>query len=63
LVFVRPGELKQTEWSEIDRVNVEWKIPAEKMKMRQVHIVPLSKQAIAILDEIKPLTGIGIVTQ
>ncbi|WP_198244532.1 tyrosine-type recombinase/integrase [methane-oxidizing endosymbiont of Gigantopelta aegis] len=59
LVFVRPGELRQAEWSEIDLDNAEWKIPAEKMKMRQVHIVPLSRQAIAILEEIKPLTGAG----
>ncbi len=59
LVFVRPGELRQAEWSEIDLDKAEWKIPAEKMKTRQVHIVPLSRQAIAILEEIKPLTGSG----
>lgn len=59
LVFVRPGELRHAEWSEIDLDNAEWKIPAEKMKMNQVHIVPLSTQAIEILDENQPLTGNG----
>ncbi|GGP18156.1 tyrosine-type recombinase/integrase [Silvimonas iriomotensis] len=57
LVFVRPGELRQAEWSEIDLEKAEWRIPAHKMKSRAVHIVPLSRQAIAILEEIRPLTG------
>lgn len=57
LVFVRPGELRRAEWSEIDLDNAEWRIPAEKMKMRQPHIVPLSTQAVAILRELEPLTG------
>jgi integrase len=57
LVFVRPGELRQAEWSEIDLDNAEWRIPPEKMKMRVVHIVPLSKQAIEALKDIQPLTG------
>ncbi len=57
LVFVRPGELRQAEWSEIDLENAEWRIPPEKMKMRVVHIVPLSKQAIEALKDIQPLTG------
>ena len=60
LVFVRPGELRQAEWSEFDFEAKEWRIPAHKMKMKQVHIVPLSNQALAILEEIKPLTGNGI---
>lgn len=59
LVFVRPGELRHAEWQEINFEKEEWKIPAEKMKMRSPHIVPLSKQAIAVLKEIKPLTGQG----
>lgn len=59
LTFVRPGELRHAEWSEIDLDKAEWRIPAEKMKMKTVHIVPLSIQAIAILNEIKPLTGQG----
>ncbi len=59
LVFVRPGELRKAEWSEIDLDNAEWRIPAEKMKMRELHIVPLSTQAIAVLRELHALTGSG----
>ena len=56
-VFLRPGELRQAEWSEIDLDAAEWNLPAEKMKMKQPHLVPLSTQAVAILREIQPLTG------
>jgi integrase len=59
LVFVRPGELRHAEWSEFDLDKAEWRIPAEKMKMRVMHIVPLSTQAIEILGELKALTGNG----
>lgn len=59
LVFVRPGELRHAEWSEIDLEVKEWRIPGHKMKMREQHIVPLSKQAIAIIEELRPLTGHG----
>lgn len=59
LVFVRPGELRHAEWSEIDLDKAEWRIPGEKMKKGQLHIVPLSSQALAILEEIRPLTGSG----
>ena len=59
LVFVRPGELRKAEWSEFDLDNAEWRIPAERMKMRALHIVPLSEQAVAILKELQPLTGHG----
>lgn len=59
LVFVRPVELRKAEWTEIDLELGEWNIPAEKMKMRQPHLVPLSRQAIAILRELHPLTGNG----
>ena len=59
LVFVRPGELRKAEWSEINWDKAEWTIPAQKMKMREKHIVPLSRQAIDILREIQPLTGEG----
>ncbi|MGX9958511.1 tyrosine-type recombinase/integrase [Xanthomonas euvesicatoria] len=59
LVFVRPGELRQAEWSEIDQQAAQWLIPADKMKMRQQHMVPLSRQALAILDDLRPLTGDG----
>jgi integrase len=59
LTFVRPGELRHAEWSEIDLEKAEWNIPAEKMKMKVPHLVPLSKQAIEILTELKKLTGEG----
>jgi integrase len=59
LVFVRPGELRHAEWTEFDLEKAEWRIPAEKMKMASVHIVPLSKQAIAVIESLKPLTGTG----
>ncbi|MDK9706383.1 MAG: tyrosine-type recombinase/integrase [Desulforhopalus sp.] len=59
LVFVRPGELRHADWAEIDLAKSEWKIPAAKMKMRNTHIVPLSAQAVQILEEIKPLTSEG----
>ena len=59
LVFVRPGELRRAEWVEIDLDAAEWRIPADKMKMREPHVVPLSRQAVAILRELQPLTGRG----
>ena len=59
LVFVRPGELRTAEWQEIDLDRAEWTIPADKMKTRQAHLVPLSTQAVAILRELQPLTGQG----
>lgn len=59
LTFVRPGELRRAEWSEFNLDKAEWRIPAERMKMREQHIVPLSKQAIAVLRELQPLTSRG----
>lgn len=59
MLFVRPGELRRAEWSEIDLDGAQWRIPAAKMKMRRPHIVPLSKQAVAVLRELEPLTGRG----
>ncbi len=59
LVFCRPGELRAAEWSEINFDDCIWEIPAERMKMKQPHIVPLSQQATAILKELQPLTGYG----
>ncbi len=59
LFFVRPGELRQAEWVEIDLDQSEWNIPAEKMKMRQPHLVPLAYQAVEILRQLYPLTGSG----
>ena len=57
LVFTRPGELRGAEWAEFDLGKAEWRIPAERMKMREMHIVPLSTQAVAILRDLEPLTG------
>lgn len=57
LVFVRPGELRHAEWEELDLDDAQWRIPARKMKMREEHIVPLAKQAVAILRALQPLTG------
>ena len=59
IFFVRPGELRHAEWSEFDIDNNEWRIPAEKMKMSSPHIVPLSSQALDVLEELHPLTGNG----
>jgi integrase len=57
LTFVRPGELRQWEWSEISADGAEWRIPAAKMKMKAPHLVPLSRQACDLLEELRPLTG------
>jgi integrase len=59
LVFVRPGELRHAEWTEIDLDAAEWNIPAHKMKMGEPHLVPLSTQAVAILQNLQPLSGGG----
>ncbi len=56
LVFVRPGELRHAEWAEFDLENAEWRIPAQKMKMREEHLVPLAPQALSILRDLMPLT-------
>lgn len=57
LVFLRPGELRKGEWSEVDLEGTEWRIPASRMKMREQHIVPLAKQSVAILRELHAVTG------
>lgn len=59
LLFVRPGELRQAEWAEFDLDTGEWRLPAHKMKMKAVHIVPLSTQAIRTLRELHQHTGSG----
>ena len=59
LLFVRPGELRYAEWAEFDFDKSEWRIPASKMKMKEQHIVPLSAQAVAVLQEIRAVTGRG----
>lgn len=56
-VFVRPGELRHAEWSEIDLDGALWVIPAGKMKMRKAHHVPLSRQAVDLFREIQSATG------
>jgi integrase len=58
-LFVRPGELRQAEWSEFDFDRSIWAIPAEKMKMRRPHRVPLSTQVMALFEELHALTGDG----
>lgn len=57
LTFVRTIELRAARWEEIDFVRAEWRIPADRMKMREVHIVPLSRQAIAILKALYVING------
>jgi integrase len=57
LTFVRTCELRAAEWKEIDFDKAEWRIPPERMKMREVHLVPLSKEAIAVLKALQKLTG------
>lgn len=57
LTFCRPGEVRQARWEEIDFDAKEWVIPAERMKMRRAHIVPLPRQALAILEEQRRETG------
>lgn len=57
LTFVRPGELCRAEWAEIEWDASIWRIPAHKMKMKRPHIVPLSRQALDVLRELRTLTG------
>ena len=56
-LFVRPGELRQAEWTEIEVDKAVWSIPVEKMKMRRPHRVPLSRQALAMIEELREITG------
>ena len=57
LTFVRTSELIAARWEEFDFERAQWRIPAERMKMREPHIVPLTKQALALLAELKIVTG------
>ena len=57
LTMTRPGEVRFARWSEFDFERTEWRIPAERMKMRAEHLVPLSHQALAVLEELKLHTG------
>jgi len=56
-VMARPGELRKAVWAEFDLENAVWRIPAERMKMRRPHAVPLSRQVLTLLRELLPLTG------
>lgn len=56
-VFVRPGELRHAEWTEFDLTRSVWTIPAEKTKMRVAHRVPLTRQTLAILEELREISG------
>ena len=59
LFFVRPGELRKAEWQEISFEKSEWNIPAKRMKMKEAHLVPLSRQSLEVLTELHFLTGRG----
>ena len=59
LTATRPGEVRGAEWSEFELKNAKWRIPAERMKMKIEHIVPLSKQALAIVEDMKAISGEG----
>jgi integrase len=59
LTFVRPGELRQAQWAHFNLSTAEWRIPAEIMKMAEDLIVPLSRQAIEVVNELRPSTGGG----
>lgn len=59
LVFLRQGEIRQAEWKDFNLNEREWRVPAERMKMDKLHIVPLSNQVMAILEELRPITGSG----
>lgn len=59
LTAVRPGELRGARWAEIDTDAAEWRIPAERMKMKAPHVVPLSPAALAVLAGMKPISGAG----
>jgi len=57
LTFVRTIELRGAKWTEINWEKADWRIPAERMKMREQHIVPLSSQSLAVLHELQTING------
>jgi integrase len=57
LLYPRPGELRQAQWHEFDLENGVWELPAQRMKLRQAHAKPLSRQAVAILKRLQEITG------
>lgn len=60
LTFVRPGELRGAKWEEFILSNAEWRIPAERMKMKEEHIIPLSRQAVELVTALKKYSGDGV---
>jgi len=60
LTFLRPGELRKSMWTDIDFEKKQWRIPAERMKMRKPHMVALAKQVLGLLKDLKKLTGQGV---
>lgn len=59
MLFVRPGELRKAEWAEFDLDKAEWRIPADRMKMKATHLVPLPSQAVSVLRELYCISGAG----
>ena len=59
LTFVRPGELRQARWSEFSLDNSQWVVPASRMKLRKEHVVPLSDEAVSVLEALQESTGNG----
>ncbi len=57
LTFVRPGELRNARWDDVNEDKAVLKIPAERMKMDRDHMIPLSSQALALLKQLKSITG------
>lgn len=57
LTFVRSSEIRGAKWDEIDFEKAQWRIPAERMKMKELHIVPLATQALSVLREIQKITA------
>ncbi len=60
LTATRPGELRGARWEEIDEAGAKWRIPAERMKMKTEHVVPLSRQALDVLAKMRPVSGCGL---
>lgn len=57
LTFVRTNELRHAQWGEFDLPNALWRIPAEKMKMKEQHLVPLSRQSLEVLNQLQAMAG------
>lgn len=57
LLFLRPGELRQLQWAHLDETRAMLKVPAELMKMKEPHLVPLARQSLAVIKDLQPITG------